>query len=253
MVSQLFCFRPWFRLTSIPTARPRLLGYAGIPLLQLVPCVFLGLRAARRLRQIHKIHQRLSVQIADHSYYYGSFMDPSTRTSTPSHPSVHPTRGQSAVLHSSYGLPSLAQLKSPRTLTPVSPAIDSLTGSAALRRPPSSPKGCAGPNDSLEYPVFVHPGILASLTITTPSSLPDVSDVEEGMCVSQGAGFVEYSENGDILESKIQRLSSLRYNPNSAEADASTAGGTIESTLNDQDYGFGPSPMGNYSVDKYAG
>lgn len=233
---------------SIPATRPRLLGYAGVPLLQLVPCVFLALRAALRLRQIHKIHQRLSVQVADHNYYYGSFTEPSIGTSTPSHTSGYPTRGQSAMLHSSSGLPSLAQLKSPRTLTPVSLATESLTSSAGLRRPPPSPKGHAGPDESLEYPVFVHSRIFASLTITTPPSLPDAGDVEEG----QGASFVEDSENGGVLESKIQRLSSLRRNPNSAEGDASIAGGTIESTLNDQDYGFGPALMGNYLVEKYA-
>jgi hypothetical protein len=106
-------------------SRPRLLGYAAMPLLQAIPCALLALYAGLRMSRMHKIHKRLLAQIADNDDYYDNFNRPSIRISRPSH------RGhQSNHDRSSSAITSISQPEAPPGLGPDSFPLTALRSSA---------------------------------------------------------------------------------------------------------------------------
>ena len=101
-------------------SRPRLLGYAGMPLLQSIPCVLLASYAALRISRMHAIHKRLLDQIAENVDYYDHFDASSVHISTRSRSSRQLNHDRSASPHFSSHLSSPPQPKLPPGLNAAS-------------------------------------------------------------------------------------------------------------------------------------
>jgi hypothetical protein len=128
----------------VPAFRPRLLGFAGVPLVQSIPCAFLALYAGLRIRYMHKIHNRLWNQVIENNNYDNNFRSIRMGTLTPSDQQSNNYHEESV---SPNAPPSLSTLSQPK----------SLLNSTAFHPPfPSSESGHSYSNtgESREYPAF---------------------------------------------------------------------------------------------------